>query len=148
MGKKRLSNQETASFCSQTAMLFKAGITPMESMEILLNDSKTQEGKDIIQGILEVCRQGEAFADALRASGVFPDYVLHMIAIGEESGNLDSVMQSLAEYYEREDSISDSIRSAISYPFIMMASWCLSFLYCSVKCFLSLIRYLSSLAAK
>ena len=120
MGKKRLSNQETASFCSQTAMLFKAGITPMESMEILLNDSKTQEGKDIIQGILEVCRQGEAFADALRASGVFPDYVLHMIAIGEESGNLDSVMQSLAEYYEREDSISDSIRSAISYPFIMI----------------------------
>lgn len=120
MGKKRLSNQETASFCSQTAMLFKAGIAPMESMEILLNDSKTQEGKDIIQGILDVCRQGEAFAEALRASGVFPDYVLHMIAIGEESGNLDSVMQSLAEYYEREDSISDSIRSAISYPFIMI----------------------------
>lgn len=58
-GQKRLSNQETASFCSQTAMLFKAGITPMESMEILLNDSKTQEGKDIIQGILEVCRQGK-----------------------------------------------------------------------------------------
>ena len=89
-------------------------------MSILLNDSKTKEGKDIIQGILDVCRQGEPFAEALRASNVFPDYVLHMIAIGEESGNLDSVMQSLAAYYEREDSISDSIRSAVSYPFIMI----------------------------
>lgn len=120
MRQKKLSNQEIASFCSQTAMLFQAGITPAESMNILLNDSKTAEGKEIIQTILYTCRQGEPFAKALKAADVFPDYVLHMIAIGEESGNLDDVMQSLADYYEREESISDSIRSAVSYPFIMI----------------------------
>lgn len=120
MHQKRLSNQEIASFCSQTSMLFQAGITPLEGMNILLNDSKSSEGKEILQTILDTCRQGESFATALRSAGVFPDYVLHMIAIGEESGNLDDVMQSLADYYEREDAISDSIRSAVSYPFIMI----------------------------
>lgn len=120
MHQKRLSNQEIASFCSQTAMLFQAGITPTESIGILLNDSKSTEGKEILQQILDICRQGESFAKALQQTDVFPDYVMHMITIGEESGNLDDVMQSLADYYEREDTISDSIRSAVSYPFIMI----------------------------
>lgn len=120
MHQKQLSNQEIASFCSQTAMLFQAGIAPAEGMNILLNDSKSTEGKEILQAVLDTCRQGESFVTALRATNVFPDYVLHMIALGEESGNLDDVMQSLADYYEREDSIADSIRSAVSYPFIMI----------------------------
>lgn len=120
MHQKKLSNQEIASFCSQTAMLFAAGITPTESMNILLNDSKTTEGKEIISDILGTCRHGESFTNALKAAGVFPDYVLHMIHLGEESGNPDDVMQSLADYYEREDTISDSIRNAVSYPFVMI----------------------------
>lgn len=120
MHQKRLSNQEIASFCNQTAMLFQAGITPLESMNILLGDSRSSEGKEILQKILETCKKGESFTKALTSANVFPDYVLHMIAIGEESGNLDNVMQSLSDYYEREDSISDSIRNAVSYPFIMI----------------------------
>ncbi len=120
MRSSKLTNQEISSFCNQTAMLFQAGITPRESLQIMLSDSKSSEGKAILQSILDASRQGDSFTNALKASGVFPDYVLHMIAIGEESGNLDDVMQSLASYYEREESISDSIRSAISYPFIMI----------------------------
>lgn len=120
MQQKRLSNQEIASFCGQTAMLFQAGIAPAEAISILLNDSKTNEGKEILSLILDICKKGEPFSSALRTVDVFPEYVLHMISIGEESGNLDDVMQSLADYYEREDSIADSIRSAVSYPFIMI----------------------------
>ena len=120
MLQKKLSNQEIASFCSQTAILFQAGIAPAESMGILLNDSKTSEGRELISQILEICKKGERFSSALKETGVFPDYVLHMIAIGEESGNLDNVMQSLTNYYEREDAIADSLRSALSYPFVMI----------------------------
>ncbi len=120
MHQKSLSNQEIASFCSQTAMLFQAGITPTESMHILLNDSNSTEGREILQEIADNCAQGGPFSDALKSTGVFPDYVLHMIRLGEESGNMDDVMQSLAAYYDREDSIADSIKSAISYPLIMI----------------------------
>lgn len=120
MHQKRLSNQEIASFCSQTAMLFQAGIAPIEGMHILLNDSASTEGRQILETILHTCEQGEPFGKALAAAEVFPDYVLHMIALGEESGNLDDVMQSLADYYEREDAISASIRNAVAYPFLMI----------------------------
>ena len=119
--KKLLSNEEIASFCSQAAMLFQAGIPPVEGMAILQSDAQSPEGKAIFEEILTVCRQGESFHKALEATKVFPDYCLHMIALGEESGNLDVCMSSLADYYEKEDAIAGSIRDAVTYPFIMIA---------------------------
>ena len=107
--KKLLSNEEIASFCSQAAMLFQAGIPPVEGMAILQSDAQSPEGKAIFEEILTVCRQGESFHKALEATKVFPDYCLHMIALGEESGNLDVCMRSRADYY------------AVTYPFILLA---------------------------
>ena len=118
---KLLSNEEIASFCNQAAMLFQAGIPPVEGMAILQSDAQSPEGKAIFEEILTVCRQGESFHKALEATKVFPDYCLHMIALGEESGNLDVCMSSLADYYEKEDAIAGSIRDAVTYPFIMIA---------------------------
>lgn len=117
---KMLSNTEISSFCEQIALLLKAGITPAEGMGILLSDNRNPEGREIIESIREVCQKGESFHTAVKDSGVFPDYVLHMISIGEESGRLDEVMDSLSSYYEREENIHSSIKSAISYPLIMI----------------------------
>lgn len=117
---KKLSNAEIASFCNQTALLFQAGITPAESMQILLSDVKSEKGRELLSEIMTVCRRGEAFHTALASTKVFPDYVLHTIALGEETGNLDVCMLSLASYYEQEVAISESIRNAVSYPLMMI----------------------------
>ena len=50
--KKLLSNEEIASFCSQAAMLFQAGIPPVEGMAILQSDAQSPEGKAIFEEIL------------------------------------------------------------------------------------------------
>lgn len=118
---KLLSNEEIASFCSQTAMLFQAGITPVESMGILAEDVPDGPGKELIASILEVCMTGEPFWQALKSTKVFPDYCIHMLMLGEESGNLDVCMSNLAEYYEKQESISDGIKSAVAYPLLMIA---------------------------
>lgn len=115
-----LSNAEIASFCSQTAMILNAGITPYEGMSILMQDTKDEKGKALVNTIIESLGQGETFYKALGETDVFPDYVLHMVELGEQSGNLDNVMQSLAAYYEHEDMIADSIKSAVRYPLIMI----------------------------
>lgn len=118
--KKALSNAEIASFCSQVSLLIQAGITPFESINILYNDAKNSKGADLLKTILDICKQGEPFHKALAATEVFPDYMVHMIALGEDSGNLDDCMSSLAIYYEKEDSIAASIKSAVTYPLIMI----------------------------
>ena len=47
--------------------------------------------------------------------------MIKLIALGEESGNTDDVLLSLAQYYEREENISESIKRAVTYPLIMIA---------------------------
>lgn len=118
---KMLTNAEIASFCKQTAMIIQAGITPAEGMDILIHDTISEDGKALLQEIATSCKKGNYFNQAVKETGVFPEYVSRLIALGEESGNLDSVLTSLADYYDREDDISDSIKSAVSYPLIMIA---------------------------
>ena len=134
MKKQRtLSNAEVASFCRQTAMIISAGITPAEGMNILKNDTADKDGKALLEQISASCKQGNPFYIALKDTGLFPSYVIKLIALGEESGNTDDVLTSLADYYDREEAISDSIKSAVTYPLIMIAMMFLVILVLIIK---------------
>lgn len=116
-----LSNEELASFFRQNALLFSSGIKPVEGMQILINDCKDENGKALLEQIRFYCKNGEHFNKALKQTGVFPDYVIHMIALGEESGTVDACMNALADFYEKEQSVSENLRNALTYPIIMIA---------------------------
>lgn len=117
---KKLTNTEVASFCEQMAMILNAGISPLEGISVMKEDSATKEAKDILTVIENTYIGGTTFHQALVSCNVFPDYALNMIRIGEESGNLEEVMHSLAFHYEREESIKSGIKNAVTYPFIII----------------------------
>ncbi|MCR4902478.1 MAG: type II secretion system F family protein [Butyrivibrio sp.] len=116
----KLTDYEISVFCRQMSLLLKAGIGPSESVNILMQDVESGSGKNILNALKQVLSSGEQLHVALKLSGMFPEYVVNMVEIGEESGNLDVVMDSLGTYYEREDNIKESIKSALSYPMIMI----------------------------
>lgn len=118
--KKILSNEELASFFRQTALLFASGIRPAEGMQILINDCKNPKGRALLEEIHANCKKGEHFNKALKLTGVFPDYVINMIALGEDSGKTDECMTALADFYEKEQAVSDNLRSALTYPIVMI----------------------------
>lgn len=115
-----LNNQEVASFCNQLSLLLPAGITPFESIHLMGKDTETSDGKELLNQIEENLKEGISFSEALDKTKVFPDYVISMIDLGEESGNLDIITKKLAEYYEQQCNISESIKNAVSYPIIMV----------------------------
>ncbi len=117
---RKLTNEELASFCSQVAVMLKAGITPIEGLRILLSDTQDAKSKALLQAIIDQITEGNSFAESLTRVGVFPEYVLNTLKLGEEAGSIDEVMNSLAEYYDRETQISENIRSAVTYPLIMI----------------------------
>lgn len=117
---KKLSNEELSAFCSQVAILLHAGITPTEGIRILLSDTTDPGSKKLLQAIIDEINSGSSFYESLMEVGVFPDYMLNTIRLGEEAGSLDEVMSSLAAFYEREASISENVKSAITYPLIMI----------------------------
>ena len=68
----KLSNYEIASFCRQMALLIKAGISPAEGIEILIQDSHDNTAKNLLEQINHVLRSGEQFHVALQMSKSFP----------------------------------------------------------------------------
>jgi len=50
----------------------------------------------------------------------FDDYMVNLVKVGETSGNLDDVMQSLSEYYARIDDITNKLKQALTYPIILI----------------------------
>ncbi len=117
---KRLNSYEVSSFCRQMSLLLQAGIAPADGIDILMEDTQDASARKIYESIGQVLHSGEKFHVALSMSEVFPDYVVQMVTIGEESGSIDTVMESLADYYDREENIESSIKSAVSYPLIMV----------------------------
>lgn len=118
--KRMLGNLEIASFCEQLTLIIKAGLPTYEGISILLEDAPDKETKEILTSLYTPLEAGRSFHESLKESGVFPKYVEDMIEIGELSGNLEDVLASLARYYQREESIKEGIKSAITYPLIMV----------------------------
>lgn len=117
---KKLSNPEISAFCGQMAMILKSGISAMEGISLLLEDAQNQAEKELLENIYETLTETGQLHLSLRDTGVFPDYLLRMIEIGEETGTLDEVMDSLNRHYTREEAVSRSIKNALTYPLIMI----------------------------
>lgn len=130
---KPLSNTEISSFCSQMSMILGSGISGLEGITIMLEDAQTPEETQILDTILKAYEETGNLQEALRAPAIFPDYLLNMVDIGEQTGKLDEVMLSLSEHYEREDAISKTIKNAVTYPLIMISMMVLVILVLVVK---------------
>ncbi|MEG0275629.1 MAG: type II secretion system F family protein [Coprobacillus sp.] len=117
---KALTNNEIASFCNQMAMILHAGISSYEGISIMQEDSREDFMSTLLSSIQSELQVGETFYEALSKTNAFPRYMLDMIHIGEVSGRLEEVLSSLGTHYERLYENSENIKSAVSYPFIMI----------------------------
>lgn len=120
MKKTLLTNSELANFTSQMALILQAGISPYEGISIMVEDSDNDKTKQFLSSIEELLNQGETLYTSLQQTNAFPAYALHMIQIGELSGRLEEVMRSLSIHYQRQYENNESIKSAVSYPLIMI----------------------------
>ena len=118
---KPFSSLELASFCGQTALILKAGISASEGLTIMMEDAASSEEKEVLDALLAGVQETGNLYQAMESTGLYPSYMLRMVQIGEETGTLDAVMDSLKNHYEREDAIRKGIRNAVTYPMVMIA---------------------------
>lgn len=117
---QNLSNLELFHFCEQFSILLHSGISCAEGLQLLLEDSSDARSREILAVLSKDLEESGYFSEALKNSGLFPDTMISYIRVGEETGCLDEVMKSLAEHYEQEIEISRQIKSAVSYPLMML----------------------------
>jgi type IV pilus assembly protein PilC len=117
---KTLSNTELSYFCGQMSMIIRAGISSIEGLYMMADDSEaTPDEKKLYKDIQVKLEEGGYLYSALDSVGVFPSYMVNMTRIGEETGTLDNVMDALRRHYAREEEIRQSIRQAVTYPIVM-----------------------------
>jgi type IV pilus assembly protein PilC len=117
--KKTLNQLELSAFCQQIAMIIDAGLPTYYGISILRDDAPDEETKALLSEIYEPMESGGSLHSALKNTGVFPEYMVHMIDLGEQTGRLDEVLKSLTSYYEREAAIREGIKHAVAYPLVM-----------------------------
>ena len=132
---KVLSNSERILFCEQMGMILKSGISAAEGIMIMKEDAGQEESplRELYEEIQRNLDETGIFYDALEETGAFPDYMIQMARIGEQTGNLDEVMEGLAAYYEREENMVQDIKSAVTYPLLMLGMMLVIFLVMIVK---------------
>lgn len=118
--KKKLSNEELITFCSQMALILKSGISSLEGIYIMEEGDVSSEGQKILKEIQEELEIYGMLYPAMEKTGVFPEYTLHMVEIGEQTGRLDETMEALAAYYQREEETLEAVKSAVTYPIAML----------------------------
>jgi type IV pilus assembly protein PilC len=114
-----LSNLEAAAFAGQMAVVLKSGISGIEGITLMYENSEDPEERKILKQILDEAAFPGGLAPAMEKTGVFPTYMVRLVRIGERTGNLDTVMAALEEYYENEEEMRRESSDAMLYPLIL-----------------------------
>ncbi|MDA8234975.1 MAG: type II secretion system F family protein [Clostridia bacterium] len=91
-----------ARVCRTMGTLLNSGVPFLQALEVAEDVADNTLIKRGLTKARESIREGEGIARPLEATGVFPAMVTAMIAVGEETGNLDTMLNKISDYYDRE----------------------------------------------
>ena len=91
-----------ARFCRTLATLVSSGVPILEALEITAKTSGNAIVEDAIMATRKSIEEGKTISEPLKDTEVFPPMVVHMIAVGEQTGALDSMLSKIADFYEEE----------------------------------------------
>jgi type II secretory pathway component PulF len=108
---------EMAAFCRQMATMLKAGLSLMDSLETIADETENPMFK---AALLEVVRDIEAgsklSAGMAKHPHIFQQLMVSMVEAGEVSGSLDTILEQLGQFFKRRDKLLKQIKAATSYP--------------------------------
>ena len=91
-----------ARFCRTLSTLIASGVPILEGLDITARTAGNATVEDAVQSTRKRIERGETIARPLRQTGVFPSMVVQMIAVGEATGALDTMLSKVADFYEEE----------------------------------------------
>ncbi|WP_088226210.1 type II secretion system F family protein [Desulfosporosinus sp. FKB] len=119
--KNKVKLESISAFCAQMAMMIRSGANIIRGLDILRSQLADRRLKEVVETIHQSVSRGSSLSEAMReCQGAIPELLINLVGVGEESGNLDSVLTSMSEYYERENFIRKKISSAAIYPLTML----------------------------
>ena len=120
--KPRIKSKDLTVFTRQLSTMVAAGIPMLESLEVLAEQTDDAGFRYILDQIVEDVRSGtDLSASMAKHPVVFKRLFVNMIKAGEASGQIDDILNRLADYAEANDRLKAEIKSAMTYPVVSIA---------------------------
>ncbi len=112
---------ELVIFTRQLATMVGAGLSLLESLEVLCHQAESPGMKQCCENLVNSVRGGSDLSTAMEACPlIFNHLYISMVKAGEISGQMDIILNRLADYEESADELTREIKSAMTYPVISM----------------------------
>jgi type IV pilus assembly protein PilC len=113
-------NSAIARFARTLGVTFRAGVPLVEALDAVAGATGSVVYGSAVRQMREDIAVGHQLQLAMKQTGLFPNMVVQMTAIGEESGSLDHMLFKVAEFYEEEVSNAVDTLSTLLEPLIMV----------------------------
>ncbi len=116
-GKKKITPFDVAIFTRQMATMMKAGVPLVQAFEIVADGLENPTLRELVLTIREDVSAGNDFASALRKHPrQFDDLFCNLVDAGEKSGALETMLERVATYMEKTETLKKKVKKAMTYP--------------------------------
>lgn len=117
---RRASTSDVAIMTRQLATLVRAGVPLVDSLSALMEQVEKESLVRVLGQVRELVNQGTSFAKSLeKHPRIFPPLYYNMVAAGEASGTLESVLERLSDFMEGQARLKGKVVAALAYPVLM-----------------------------
>lgn len=121
-GFMRVSLKSKMIFCRHLAVMMSSGLALSRALNIIESQEQNTRFKAVIKRMEADIKKGISFADALaQHPGVFNRVFVSMVKVGETSGNLEEILNILADQLEKDHKLVSKVRGAMIYPGIILS---------------------------
>lgn len=117
---KPFGMQELNRFTKQLSTLIDAGVPILESLEILAKQEQNATLRATIRNIVESIGAGKSLHEAMSTEKGFNRLYTSLVKAGEAAGILDTILNKLSEFMEKQNNIKKKIKGALTYPIIVV----------------------------
>ena len=118
---RKIKKDVLAYFCRQLAVAISSGVNIMIGLDILAKQTPNKAMRSEASRIYHDVQTGMTVGESMkRKNSMIPEMLASMVATGEATGSLDTVLRSMASFYDREHRIAQKIVSASVYPIVML----------------------------
>jgi type IV pilus assembly protein PilC len=117
---KPFGQAELMRFTRQLSILINAGVPIMECLEILYKQEKNKAFQSIIKKVATQVESGKTLYEALSYSGQFNKLYCSLIKAGESAGILDTILNKISDFLEKNERLKKKVKGALTYPTIVV----------------------------
>lgn len=126
--KRKVKSKDLVIFTRELSTMVSAGVALPKILDTLAGQAENKYFKEVITGINHDVESGAPLADAMaKYPNVFSDVYINMVRAGESGGILDEILKRLAKQEEKDAAIKAKVKSATTYPLVLLAITILAF---------------------